>query len=123
MKYFDLIAHTVASVPADERFERRSHIHMTAVKIAAHRVATELGWGDKRIERFGEHCENYAERHTVTLTATQVTMYAVEATKILLGEYNGHPSMILIAATLVMPHIHQTYANLIAVTRNMESRL
>lgn len=123
MNYFDLIVRTVAAIPAEDRFERISPNHMTTVRIAAHRVATELGWGDNRIERFGEHCENYAERHAVTLSATQVTMYAVEAVKILLGEFNGHPDMILTAVTLAMPHSLQTYANLIAVTRNVESRL
>lgn len=58
-----------------------------------------------------------------TLSATQITMYAVETIKILLGEFNGHPSMILTAATLAMPQSLQTYANLIAVTRNVETRL
>lgn len=123
MKYFDLIARTVAAIPAEDRFVRINPDHPTIVRATAHRVAAELGWGDKRIERFGEHCENYAERHTLTLSATQVTMFAVETVKILLGEFNGNPSMILTAATLAMPHSHQTYANLIAVTRNVESRL
>lgn len=123
MKYFDLIARTVAAVPAENRFDRISPDHPTIVRATAHRVASELGWGENRMDRFAEHCENYAERHTLTLSATQITMYAVETTKILLGEFNGHPSMILTAATLAMPHSRQTYANLIAVTRNVESRL
>lgn len=123
MKYFDLIVRTVAAVPAEDRFARISPDHPTTVRAAAHRVASELGWGANRIDRFGEHCENYAERHTMTLSATQVTMFAVEATKILLGEFNGNPVMILTAVTLVMPHSLQTYANLIVVTNNVESRL
>lgn len=123
MKYFDLIAHTVASVPAEERLERISPVHPTIVRATAHRVASELGWGVKRIERFGAHCENYALRLTVTLSASQITMFAVEAAKILIGEFNGCPSMLLIAVTLTVPHSLQTSANLIAVTRNLESRL
>ena len=58
-----------------------------------------------------------------TLSATQITMYAVETVKILLGEFNGHPSMILTAATLAMPQSLQTYANLNAIIRNVETRL
>lgn len=123
MKYFDLIARTVASVPAENRFDRISPDHPTTVSAAAHRAASELGWGENRADRFAEHCEHYAERHTLTLSATQITMYAVESVKILLGEFNGHPSMILTAATLAMPHSHQTFANLIEVTRNVETRL
>ena len=123
MKYFDLIVRTVASVPAENRFDRISPDHPTTVSAAAHRVASELGWSENRRHRFMMHCEDYAERHTLTLSATQITMYAVESVKILLGEFNGHPSMILTAATLAMPHSHQTFANLIEVTRNMESRL
>ena len=122
MQYFDLIVHTVTAVPAENRFDRISPDHPTIVRAAAHRVASELGWGENRAERFADHCNHYAERHTLTLSATQITMYAVEATKILLGEFNGHPSMILTAATLAMPHSHQTHANLITVTRNVETR-
>lgn len=123
MKYFDLIVCTVAIVPTANRFDRISNNHPTTMYATAHRVASELGWGENRADRFAEHCERYSERHTLTLSATQITMYAVEVVKILLGEFNGDPSMILTAATLVMPHSHQTYANLITVTRNVESRL
>ena len=123
MHYYDLIVHTVTAIPAENRFDRISPDHPTTVRAAAHRVASELSWSDNRADRFAGHCEHYAERHTLTLSATQITMYAVEATKILLGEFNGNPEMILTAATLVMPYGHQTSANLIAVTRNVESRL
>lgn len=123
MHYYDLIAHTVTAIPAENRFDRISPNHPTTVSAAAHRVASELGWSENRADRFAEHCEHYAERHTLTLSATQITMYAVEATKILLGEFNGDPSMILSAATLAMPYGHQTSANLLTVTRNVESRL
>ena len=123
MKYFDLIVRTVASIPAENRLDRISPDHHTIVRATAYQVATAADWGARRTERFANHCEHYAERHTLTLSAAQITMYAVETTKILLGEFNGDPSMILTAATLVMPHSHQTYANLITVTRNVESRL
>lgn len=123
MHYYDLIAHTVTAVPAENRFDRISTDHPTTVRAAAHHVASELGWGENRADRFADHCEHYAERHTRTLSASQISLYAVEAIKLLLGEFNGDPSMILTAAILVMPHGHQTSANLIAVTRNVESRL
>lgn len=123
MGYFDLIERTVNNTPAELRFERARPSRLTTVRAEAHRVAERLGWEDKRIELFGEHCENFAARITLTLSASHITMYAVEATKILLSEFDGAPSMVPAAVALVMPYRVQTYANLTAVACNVESRL